>query len=42
MEKGAGCRPPLWMRFLTDCDAESDDDRDKLLVFGVLGWDEIV
>ena len=37
-----GCRSAMWIRFLTDCDADGDDDDDKLLIFRILGWDEMV
>ena len=38
----AGCWPALWIKFLTECDADGDDDADKLIVFKALGLDEFV
>jgi len=39
MESNDGCWPALWLRFITDCDAVGDDERDKLLVLRVLGME---
>ena len=40
VESNYGCWPALWLRFITDCDAVGDDERDKLLVLRVLGMEE--
>jgi len=35
--KDSGCWHAVWTKFLTECDAVGDDDRDKLLVFAAMG-----
>jgi len=43
LEKNDGCWPAVWVKFLSDCDVVGDDaDKAKLLIFGILGWDEEV
>jgi len=43
LEKNDGCWPTVWVKFLSDCDVVGDDaDKAKLLIFGILGWDEEV
>ena len=39
VEKNARCWPSLWVKFLTECDATGVDERDKLLIYKILGWD---
>ena len=43
LEKNNGCWPALWVKFLTDCDMVGDDEnRARMLIFGILGLDENV
>jgi len=35
--KSDGCWPSLWIKFLTDCDAEGDDNAARLLILTILG-----
>jgi len=42
LAKSDGCWPSLWIKFLTDCDAEGDDDAAKLLILSILGRVETV
>jgi len=39
-DTGVGGRSAVWIKFLTECDADGNDDDDKLLIFDILGWDE--
>jgi len=40
--KNDGCWSVLWLKLLIDCDAESDDEADKLVVFRALGIVDLV